>query len=144
MTFGLLALMIAAAFASAAFYINFAEHPARMGLPVAYAMRQWEPAYKQGFILQASLAVIGGVCGLAQYFREGGPLWLIGALLLLANWPFTLLVIMPTNRKLLAMVDVPAPDASDLLARWNRLHAVRTLLGLASAATLFAAAMDYT
>ena len=143
MTFGLLALMIAAAFASAAFYINFAEHPARIGLPVAYAIQQWKPAYKQGFILQASLAVIGGACGLVQYFSEGSPLWLIGALLLLANWPFTLLVIMPTNRKLLAMVDAPGPDAGDLLARWNRLHAVRTILGLASAAILFAAAMDY-
>ena len=56
--------------------------------------------------------------------------WLVGACLLGAVVPFTLIVIFPTNHKLLA--GPSDDDASRLLKRWNRLHAVRTVLSLAS------------
>ena len=54
---------------------------------------------------------------------------------LLANWPWTLLGIMPTNRVLMATDLTSAGSASRaLLVKWNGLHAVRT--GLGAAATL--------
>jgi Domain of unknown function (DUF1772) len=137
---GLIALIAAAAFAAAAFYINFAEHPARMAIPVEMAVRQWRPSYKRGFIMQSSLAVIGGLSALWQGYAGGGFLWLAGGVVLLANWPFTLLVIMPVNHRLHVPGSELGPEAAGLLQRWNRLHAVRTILGLLATGMLLTAA----
>lgn len=50
---------------------------------------------------------------------------------MLANWPWTLIVIMPTNRILMATDPESAGIATRaLLAKWNSLHAVRTGLGV--------------
>jgi len=137
MIWGLLALIIAAAFAGAAIYINVAEHPARLGLPISALLTQWKPSYARGFAMQASLAVLGGASGALAWWTTGNGLWLAGAVVLVANWPFTLLVIMPTNLRLVAT----APESADavtrsLLERWGRLHAVRSALG-AIATVLF-------
>ena len=60
-------------------------------------------------------------------------MWLIGALLIGAVVPFTLIVIKPTNDKLLAPGrDLNTPDTRQFLQRWSRLHAVRTVLSLAA------------
>ena len=48
--------------------------------------------------------------------------------------PFTLIVILPTNNKLLSLtLDKRSTEAERLLARWGALHAVRSVL---SGATL--------
>src|SRR6516162_5693331 len=54
---------------------------------------------------------------------------------LLANWPFTLLVMMPTNKRLNAWPAGSAgPGSRALIGSWGKFHAVRTALGLAAAA----------
>jgi Anthrone oxygenase len=48
--------------------------------------------------------------------------------------PFTLIVIMPTNHTLLGIdPDTSSVESRDLLIRWGKLHAVRTVLGLLAA-----------
>jgi hypothetical protein len=131
MIYGQLALVIASVFAGAAFYINFAEHPARMMLSAGVARTQWEPSYKRGFIMQASLAVAGAVMVVLAWLYSEQLSWLIGGALLFANWPFTLLVIMPVNLRLLAG-GISDEETKMLLTRWNAFHAVRTLLGVAA------------
>ena len=137
MTWGLLALVIAAAFTGAAIYINVAEHPARLGLSVGSLLTQWKPSYARGFAMQASLAVLGGMLGALAWWKTRDGLWLAVAVVLVSNWPYTLLGIMPTNRQLLATVPESADAATRaLLERWGRLHAVRSGLG-AIATVLF-------
>ncbi len=141
MMFGLLALIVAALFAGAALYINFAEQPARLALDDQALLAQWKPAYARGFTMQASLAVVGFLLGVAAWWRTGESLWVAGAVVLVANWPYTMLIIMPVNRRLNAIdPDSAGPESRALIVRWGQLHARRTMLGfLATALFLWAA-----
>jgi hypothetical protein len=128
---GELALVTAAFFAGAAFYINFAEQHARLMLDDRAMLTQWKPSYARGFLMQASLAVLSGGFGVIAFLLTYDWRWLVGAALILANWPFTLFIIMPTNRLLQQTLPEAANDVTrGLISQWGRLHAVRTTLGL--------------
>lgn len=142
MTAGPLALVVAALFTGAALYINVAEQPARLGLDDRALLQEWKPAYKRGFAMQATLAVIGCLLGIAAWLTSRDLRWLIGGLVLVANWPYTLLAIMPTNNRLLGTpVDKAGPETRALIEKWGRLHAVRTAIG-AVATSIFLWAMN--
>jgi len=126
-----LAVLCAAVFAGAAIYVNLVEHPARMSLDTRSAAAQWAPSYRRATLMQAPLAVLSFLAGCAAWFLGGGTAWLIAALLIGVVVPFTLIVIFPTNHKLLdPSLDKASPEAHRLLVRWGRLHEVRTVLGL--------------
>jgi hypothetical protein len=128
---GQLALVLSAAFAGAAFYVNFVEHPARLALDDKSLLKQWKPSYDAGYTMQASLAAASAVPGLLAAWLTWDWRWIIGAALIFANWPFTLIGIMPTNHKLKAIAEIDAgPTSRAMLVSWGRLHAVRTVLGI--------------
>ena len=130
MNFGPIALTIAALFTGAAFYINWAEQPARLGLDDKALLQQWKPSYARGFTMQASLAVVGFVSGALAWWSTGNWAWLLGAVVLVANWPYTVYGIFPTNHVLNAIpADEAGPKSRALIEKWGTLHAVRTALG---------------
>ena len=140
--FEFLALCSCGLFAGAALYISLVEHPARMSCGVTAAVSEFRPSYKRATVMQASLAVISLATGIAAWLAGAGLNWLIGAMLIGAVVPFTLIVILPTNRRLLdSTLDLNSDVAVQLLQHWGRLHAVRTVLSL-SALLLFLGSMS--
>lgn len=131
MIWGNLALATAAAFAGAALYINIAEHPARLLLPDRAMLAQWKPSYRRAFVTQAGLAIVSGVCGIVAFLLTFDWRWLIGAGLILADWPYTLLIIKPTNDELKATpIEETQAVTRGLVEQWGRLHMVRSFLGV--------------
>jgi hypothetical protein len=139
---GPLALVVAAIFAGAALYVSSVEQPARLSIDIRAAIAEWRPAYKGGTSMQAPLAAIGFLLGALAWWQGRNPAFGLGALAMIANWPWTFLVIMPVNRKLMAD-DAERTDSQTraLLEKWGHLHVVRTGFGLlATVAFLWALA----
>jgi hypothetical protein len=133
MSFEFLATLCSGLFTGASVYINLVEHPARMKCGTALAVTEFAPSYKRAAAMQASLAAVGFVCAVLAWFWGASLSWLIGGLLLGAVIPFTFLAIFPTNKQLLdPVLDKNSSLAEQLLVRWGRLHAVRSVLSFAS------------
>ena len=134
-----IALVATALFAGAAVYVSLVEHPAREGCGPALALAEFGPSYRRAAIMQGGLALVGGVAGIVRWATLGGSGWLAGGLLLAAMIPYTLIVIRPTNNRLLdpALGAHPA-EATALLCRWGRLHSVRTLVSCVALGVLLA------
>jgi uncharacterized membrane protein len=131
MSFALVATVCAGLFAGTALYITFVEHPARVSSGISLAIREFAPSYIRATIMQAFLAFVGLFTALEAWWRTRATELLVGGLTLGIVVPFTLVVIAPVSRRLLAAeLDPESPEAIQLLHRWGRLHTVRTVLSV--------------
>lgn len=130
-----LATFCAAIFAGAAIYINIAEHPTRVLGDTRAAAAKWVPSYRRATFMQAPLALISFIAGVAAWLL-GASVWcFIAGLLIGAVVPFTFIAIMPTNHRLLAPGrDLASAETRSLLEHWGKLHAVRSVLSLVATA----------
>ena len=120
-------------FTGASVYISLVEHPARMSLSTEAAAMQWAPSYKRATVMQVTLAVVATVAGIVRWWQGAGDMWLYGALLIFSVIPFTAIVVLPTNKKLLAPGrDLGSAETRTLLEAWGRLHAVRSAVSVAA------------
>jgi len=128
---GQLALICAAVFVGAAVFVNVAEQPARLALDDRAMLLEWQRSYNRAAPMQAGLAAVSALLGFIAAWQTRDWRWAVGAIVILANWPYTLLIIKPTNDRLHA---VPAEqtnaDARRMVVSWGHLHAGRSGLGL--------------
>src|ERR1700730_3121395 len=113
-----LALLCTGLFAGAAAYVSFVEHPARMLCGTRLALTEFAPSYKRGVVMQASLAALGTLAAVAAWLMGASALWLAGGLLLGTLIPFTLVVILPTNKRLLDPSLDKDSKLAEQLQRW--------------------------
>jgi uncharacterized membrane protein len=132
----LLATLSSGLFAGASIYINLVEHPARMEAGINLALTEFAPSYHRATVTQVSLASVGFLSALVAWRLRLDSRWLIGGGLLVSVIPFTAVAILPTNKQLLDPETANDLELAErLLTRWGRLHAVRSVLSLASLLT---------
>jgi len=83
--------------------------------------------------MQVTSAALGLLASVAAWLAGATHWWLLAGVLLGSVIPFSLIVILPTNKRLLSpTLDRRSVEAERLLARWGRLHAVRSVVSGAS------------
>jgi uncharacterized membrane protein len=141
--FQFVAILTATLFSGAAIYINLVEHPARMECGTEFAARVFGPSYRRAAVMQAILAIVATIAGIGAWLMNARVGWLVGALLIFAVVPFTIIAIRPTNNRLLDPALDRGPEAARrLLQRWGRLHAVRSILALAASVVFLSLALS--
>jgi uncharacterized membrane protein len=129
---GLLALVFAAAFTGAALYLNIVEQPARSGLDDRALLSEWRISDRRGFALTASLALIAAVLALMAYFETQDVRWLVGALIVIASWPYTFFAIVPVTNRILALTPSDAEQLRSAVRAWGLLEIGQTAIGVAA------------
>jgi hypothetical protein len=94
------AVLVCGLFAGAAIYISLVEHPARMECGVEMASTEFPSGYRRATIMQAPLAALGLLCSFIAWLAGATFWWAIAGVLLGSVIPFTLIVMLPTNRRL--------------------------------------------
>ncbi len=133
---GSIAVALAAFFAGGATYITVVEQPARLLLDDRGLLIQWQHSYPLGLRMQSTLAIAAGFAGIVTWWMSRNWRWMLGTALILLNWPYTLIMLLPVNNELMAI----APDSAGggmraLMERWGSLHAVRSGLGILAMVT---------
>src|SRR5712692_11149194 len=88
-------------FTGAAVYISLVEHPARMECGVEIAAAEFPPSYRRASVMQGILAAVGLLSSIAAWLAGSTFWWFTAGVLLGSVIPFSLIVILPTNKQLL-------------------------------------------
>jgi hypothetical protein len=127
----LLARLCCGLFAGAALYISVVQQPAARAAGDDVAGRLFTPMYRRAAPVQAGLATVGTLAGIGAWLVGEGLAYLAGAALLGSVVPLTLAVIRPVNERLMgSRLDPGSVETQALLTLWNRLHGLRTALGM--------------
>ncbi|KAG4078328.1 hypothetical protein HA402_013038 [Bradysia odoriphaga] len=137
-------------FAGAAAYISFSEVPALNKSGPNELWRFFPYMYSNAAKMQAPLAVISGTTGIIYSLRITDPLagqvWLGAALCFVGIVPYTLFLMMPTNKRIIESNKTLEDEAEKtaLLTKWSKLHLVRTVASVAGFSTMVYALVKYS
>ena len=133
MVIGSLALAAAGALVGAAAYVNTVEQPARLALDDEALVKEWEPSDHRGFVVLAALALLSALFGFIAYRELDDVRWVLGALVVLASWPYTYVAIVPLNNRILALIEGGAlHEARSVIKLWGLLELGQIGIGLAA------------
>ena len=121
-----IAVLCCGAFFGAALYIALVQHPAAREAGVGGVF--FPPMYRRAAPMQIALALAGSIAGAICGIAFGEVRWVVGAGLLFAVIPITLILIKPTNDRLLdPNTDLrwQSTQTRALLEKWARLHWIR-------------------
>ena len=118
-----LALVFAAVFAGAAVFVNVAEQPARLALDDPALLLEWQKSYDRAAPMQGGLALLAALLGFLAAWQTRDWRFAVGGLLILANWPYTLLAIKPEQAN---------AETRQAIISWGYLHGGRSALGVAA------------
>ena len=127
---GQIALALAAAFAGAAFYINFAEQPARLALDEGALLSEWGPSDSRAVALLAALALLAAIAGFIAYFEAQDVRWAYGALVIIASWLYAFFVMAPLDNQIRSLRGGEVAAARALVRQWGIVESGLTAIGL--------------
>jgi hypothetical protein len=106
-------------FAGAAVYISLVEHPARMECGVEVAAAEFPPSYAGQLSCKRPWRSWELISSIAAWLAGATFWWAVAGVLLGSVIPFTLFVILPTNKQLMSpALDRRSAQTGLLLARW--------------------------
>ena len=138
-TAAFIAIAASALFAGGALYVSLVEQPGRMEAGVRIALAEFGPSYRRAAPWQGGNALVALAAGIAAAAVRAELLWAIGGIATGLVVPWTLVVMMPLNHRLLEPHDLDEERGEALLRRWARLHWIRSLLGGAGLVTTLVA-----
>ena len=97
MIWGTFALVFAAAFSGASFYVNWVEQPARLKLDDEALLSEWGPSDSRGIALLAAYALLAAIAGFIAYFESQDVRWAFGALVMIMSWPYAYFAMTPLD-----------------------------------------------
>jgi hypothetical protein len=140
---GLYAFAAAAGFLGAAIYIGLVEQPARLALGPRAMLREWMLSNRRGTLVLSVMAVLSAILGFIQFKANSDVRWIIGAVTILASWPYAYFVMMPVNVWLFAIAPGKAVShARKLMRDWGLLEWGHAVIGLAAVGA-FAWALEW-
>ena len=130
-----ISVVVTGLFAGGALMESIVDHPARQLTEPAAAIGHMQATLKFADPLMPILVLIGSASMLVTYYFHNRA-WhiLAAALLLFLIIPVSFILIIPVNKKMLALSGAAHdhPAIRSLMRRWGRLHAVRSILGCAA------------
>jgi hypothetical protein len=137
MIWGTFALIFAAAFTGASFYVNWVEQPARLKLEDEALLSEWGPSDSRGIALLAAYALLAAIAGFSAYFESQDERWAFGALVIILSWPYAFFLMTPLDNQIRGLRGPDVAAARALVRQWGLVESGLTGLGLAAVA-LFA------
>lgn len=126
------AIVACALYLGAAAYVALVEHPVRLACADEIAWARWAESARRT-PPYAALALVAAAAGLTRGRLAFDSPWNWGSAALLAIVPFTVVAMLPAQRRLTAPGwDPVAPETRALLEQWGRPHAVRVVLSVAA------------